>query len=663
MCGIVGLWEQEGRLVDRAVIAKMARVLKHRGPDDDGTVLFLPEKEGGRWRPSLLCPLDERDGSRGQGGLGHTRLRVIDLTQQARQPMANEDGTVWIAYNGEIYNFGVLRDELIRKGHRFRSQGDTEVVLHAYEEWGCECLARLNGMFAFGIVDLTRGELFLARDRLGIKPLYYYESQRLFAFASEPKALLLHDDIRVRLEPRALCDYLVLGYTPSPGSFFRDIRRLPPGHYLVRRLDAGKKADFPGRKPVSYWDVRLGETPGPFSEREYEEELLRRLSESVQARLISDVPLGAFLSGGVDSSAIVSRMAGVFDTEIRTFSIGFPEKEHNELQFAQQVSEKLGTLHRERILGADLPQRLSEILYFYDEPLADTSILPTFELCRLAKEHVTVCLSGDGSDELFGGYAQHATAARARDATYVPWFLRSLAARNRTLNADPGTTFSRLAGKVFGPSLQECIGVEAVPLQKWGEGLIRKELLRSMGSYSPYDVLNRYYRSCPARALPLDRIQSVDIKAYLPEDILTKVDRASMAFGLEVRVPFLDHRIVEFAARLPPAMRIREGTSKVILKRAFSNILPSEVLSRAKQGFAIPEAPWLLENHLPRIEQQLLGRDARIAEILAQDQLPHLFRKFREGSSYLARLIWGVYILEVWMKTMDRYGGIQVSTH
>ena len=663
MCGIVGLWRHEGRLVNRAVIANMARTLKHRGPDDDGTVLFLPEKNGGRWRPSFLSPLDERDGAMGQGGLGHTRLRVIDLTPQARQPMANEDGTVWIVYNGEIYNFTALRDELSRKGHQFRSQGDTEVVLHAYEEWGYDCLTRLNGMFAFGIVDMNRSELFLARDRLGIKPLYYYETPRIFAFASEPKALLVHDDIPVRLEPQALCDYLVLGYTPSPGSFFRGIRSLPPGHYLVRRLDSKGKADYPGIKPECYWDVRFGKTAGSTSEQECEEELRRRLSESVHARLISDVPLGAFLSGGVDSSAIVSRMVDVFDAEIRTFSIGFPEEEHNELRFAQQVSERLGTSHRAKILDEDLPQRLSEILYYYDEPLADTSILPTFELCRLAKEHVTVCLSGDGADELFGGYAQHATASRARNASRLPWFLRPLAARFRALNADPGTDLSRLAGKVFGPSLLECIGVEAVPMPKWGRGLLRPELLRSIESYSPYDVLNQYYLSCPTRALPLDRIQSVDIKAYLPEDILTKVDRASMAFGLEVRVPFLDHHIVEFAAGLSPAMRIREGTSKVILKGAFSRILPSEVISRAKQGFAIPETPWLLESHLPRIEQQLLGRDARIAELLSQDQLPHVFKEFREGSSYLGRLIWGVYILEVWMKTMDRYGGIQVSTH
>ena len=660
MCGIVGVWEKAGASVERSLLLRMTRTLKHRGPDDHGTVIFRPA-DGRRWRTSFSPSLDESDGAAGQGGLGHTRLSVIDLTRQARQPLTNRDGSLWITYNGEVYNYAALRDELIRLGHRFRSRGDTEVVLHAYEEWGSGCLSRLNGMFAFCVADLDRRELFLARDRLGIKPLYYFEDAHRFAFASEPKALLVHGGIPVRLDPAALCDYLALGYTPSPRSFFRGIGRISPGCFLVRRLeDVGRPGAAPARQEA-YWDVRFGKADLPGTGEACQEELRQALSRAVRLRMMSDVPLGAFLSGGVDSSAIVSQMVGASPSPVRTFSIGFPEQEHSELPFARQVSERLGTDHREEVLGTDLVPLLPQVLRYYDEPLADTSILPTFALCGMARKHVTVCLSGDGADELFGGYAQHGTAARARRADRVPAWLRPLFAALRSRHTRPGSTVSGLAGGVFGPALPDCVGIEAVPAPKWAPGLVREDLLPSPdNSHSPYEALHRTYRSCPPRALPLDRVQSVDLKTYLPEDILTKVDRASMAFGLEVRVPFLDHHLVELVARMPPHMRVRAGTHKVALKAAFSRILPEEILTRPKQGFAVPEAPWLLQGHLEPIEQRLLRPDARIGEVLAQDRLPPMIHAFREGASYLGRVIWGLHILEEWMRSMDVYGGIRV---
>jgi len=635
----------------------MTRSLKHRGPDDHGTVMFQPGRHP-PWSTTFSGSLEDEEPGRGQGGLGHTRLRVIDLSQRARQPMPNEDESVWIVYNGEIYNFALLRKQLTDRGHRFRSRSDTEVVLHAYEEWGHGCLAHFNGMFAFAILDTRKREIFLARDRLGIKPLYYCLTRRAFSFASELKALFQCSDVPKRLDPHALLDYLTLGYTPSPRSFFKDIRRLPPGHFLVCPLHARGGTVSPRMKINRYWDVRFGTGDYRGSEEEGEAELRELLADAVRIRQVSDVPLGAFLSGGVDSSAIVSRMVTSSSQKIRTFSVGFPEEQHNELPFARKVSKGLDTQHVEEVFEKDPFQDLSRILFHYDEPLADTSILPTFFLCGLSREHVTVCLSGDGGDELFAGYWQHEVVAQEQKGMRIPRVLRAPLATLASRNSRAFKIPSRLASKWFDSPLEGCIGILGNIKGTWAQKLLRPELLASLGDYSPFDVLNRYYMNCPADASPLERTQYVDLKAYLPEDILTKVDRASMAFGLEVRVPFLDHRVVEFAARLPASMRIREGRTKVVLKNAFSGILPKEVLTRSKQGFAIPEADWLRNGYLERIERMLLSPEARVSEILAVRQLPQVFDVFRKGTAQMGKMIWGLFILEEWMKSMDQYGGI-----
>lgn len=665
MCGIAGRLNLDGRPLARGLLCRMTRALRHRGPDDQGTVLFSGGGQAGR-AARFCASLDSVPHEEGWGGLGSTRLKVIDLTEQARQPLSNEDGSVWLTYNGEIYNFLPLRDELVRKGHRFRSRSDSEVVLHAYEQWGSDCLRRFNGMFAFGIVDLEKEVLFLARDRLGIKPLYYCHTPAFFAFASEPKALFECADLPLRLDIAALMDYLVLGYTPSPRSFFRDIRRLPPGSTLSLRLDPRERAVSAqhGATLARYWDARFGSPDRAGRPRsDVLEEFRGLVQDAVRARMVSDVPLGAFLSGGVDSSVIVSQMAGASPSPVRTFSIGFQGSENADIECARRASTRFETLHHEKILGTALVERLGEVLSFYDEPIADTSILPTFELCRFARDHVTVALSGDGGDELFGGYWQHGQAAHARYARYLPPLARALAARLVTRHPASVTDRSEAMVRFVGLPVQRCIGLrlEGDMGDMWARRLLRPEFSRPLGEYSPYDALGDLYLSCPPGAVPLDRIQNVDMKTYLPEDILTKIDRASMAFGLEVRVPFLDHRLVEFVTRLPAPMRIRDGMTKVVLKKAFEPFVPREILDRPKQGFAVPETEWLCTGGLESIEARLLSVDARVGEVLSGAGMRRLFEAFRQGSPFLGRVVWALVILEEWFALMDRRGGIEIG--
>jgi len=663
MCGIVGRFNRPGAELSRGSLVGMTRALRHRGPDAEGTVLFHRDGRGG-WRPEGAAgpPARHRAGGPAEGGFGHTRLSVIDLSPRGAQPMCNEDGTVWITYNGEVYNFGALRAELAALGHRFRSGTDTEVVVHAYEEWGTGCLGRFNGMFAFALFDAGRNRLFLARDRLGIKPLYYHHGTGCFAFASEPKALFACPDIPRVLHLEAVLDYLTLGYTPSPDTVFRGVRKLPPGHFLLRDLGAGKG---PGDRPPrveSYWDVRFEPPARDADEEECAEELRRLLGDSVRMRTVSDVPLGAFLSGGVDSGAVVSLLGQYSGGPVRTFSIGFQEPEYSELPFARQVSSHVGTEHEERVLPMGEHGRLPEVLRHYDEPLADTSILPTWRLCALARERVTVCLSGDGGDELFGGYHQHAGAACHGAASRVPPLLRLPLALAR-LRAPGFPWRDRVRERLLpltGPSPRECVGV----VGEWSEPLVREILdprfARLVAHHDPYRALDRHYLRSRG-ALPLDRIQYVDLKTYLPEDILAKVDRASMSVGLEVRVPFLDHRVVAFAASLPVRLRVRAGRQKYILKKAFEGILPSSILDRPKQGFIVPEAPWLRHPALGRRLQRISAGRSQISRFVLPGKIPFLMKKFDEFYPHPARLLWALIILDAWFDRMEREGGIAMA--
>jgi len=660
MCGIVGRFNRPGTELPREWLRSMTHTLRHRGPDGEGAVLFHREPRGG-WCPEGAAGPVARGPCEGraEGGFGHTRLSIIDLTPRGAQPMCNEDGTVWITYNGEVYNFEPLRAELAALGHRFRSRTDTEVVLHAYEAWGTACLQRFNGMFAFALLDTTRSRLFLARDRLGIKPLYYYHGPACFAFASEPKAFFSCPDIPRVLSLEAVLDYLVLGYTPPPATVFGGILKLPPAHFLLHDLGPNHRPEDRPPRVEPYWDARFEPGTETGDEEEYAEELRRLLADSVRMRMVSDVPLGAFLSGGVDSSAIVSLMGRVSGEPIRTFSIGFEEPEYSEAAFARQVSSHFGTEHAERVLPMGEHTRLPELLRHYDEPLADTSILPTWHLCTLAREKVTVCLSGDGGDELFAGYHQHGMAARHAGASCVPAPLRLPLARLRVLGFPRGDRARKRLLRFTGPSPRECVGV----VGEWSEALV-KEILdprfaSRVANHDPYRALDRHYLRAP-RALPLDRIQYVDLKAYLPEDILAKVDRASMSVGLEVRVPFLDHRVVGFAASLPVRLRVRAGRQKYILKKAFEGTLPSSILDRPKQGFIVPEAPWLRDPALGWQLQRLSGGRSTVSRFVQPQKIPFLMKKFEESYPHPGRLLWALVILDAWFERMEREGGFTI---
>ena len=545
MCGIVGLFDSRGRReIDRGLLVRMNESLRHRGPDGEGVHIA----EG--------------------IGLGHRRLAIIDLSG-GHQPMFNEDGTVAVVFNGEIYNFVELKSELVTCGHRFRTHSDTEVIVHAWEEWGRDCVSRFRGMFAFALWDEGAETLFLARDRLGKKPLYYAAlADGTVLFGSELKALRLHPDLPLELDDQAVEDYLAYGYVPDPRSIYRAVAKLPPAHTLVWRR--GRDADV-----EPYWDLTMA-SDGPATMEAAGEELRGGLGDAVKARLISDVPLGAFLSGGVDSSSVVSLMAEQSNAPTRTFAIGFGERAFDESSYAREVAELYRTQHTARQVDPNdfsLVDRLADV---YDEPFGDVSAIPTYRLCAATREHVTVALSGDGGDELLAGYRRYL------------WHTREQAVRARLPRAlRAKTTFKELSldeDEAFFNSV-------SITPDAMRRRLYSGDFRRRLNGYHAIDVLRRQFDRAGTDD-PLLRAQYADIKTYLPGDILTKVDRASMASSLEVRAPMLDHHFAEWTARLRPPLKLHRGVGKRVLKRAFESRLPNHILYRPKQGFTVPLASW-----------------------------------------------------------------------
>jgi len=573
MCGICGFWNLDGRRMESQVLRRMTATLRHRGPDDKGHVL---------WDGARL------DAAAGNFGLGHQRLSILDLSPAGRQPMSDESGELWVVFNGEIYNFEELAAELRHKGHRFRSRTDTEVILYAYREWGLECVSRFNGMFAIALRDLRGGgKLHLIRDRLGVKPLYYYWKQGAFAFASELKSLLAYPRFERDLDRDALLQYLIFQYIPGPKSAFQNTWKLMPGHVLTLS-ENGQMEDH------VYWDVSSAlSTVDALGERK-EEAILKELEElltrSVRYRMISDVPLGAFLSGGVDSSLIVAIMQRLSREPVRTFAIGFKDPEIDQAPCARAVAKYLGTQHQELYVGAgQVREMLPRVSEYCDEPFADTATIPTMLLSELARSEVTVSLSGDGGDELFGGYARYLTMARVQSVLRVPHALRTA---GRMLTWIPSEFI-----RDHSFWLQPRNDVEDYYLQlisAWS----RDTLLRLTGS-SHVDlsktVFHRTFAEESTRGA-VEQAALVDIKTYLVDCILTKLDRASMSVSLEAREPFLDYKLVEFAVGLPLRCKIRNGKQKYILKRLLSNYLPEALLDRPKQGFNMPLAQWLRED-------------------------------------------------------------------
>jgi asparagine synthase (glutamine-hydrolysing) len=626
MCGIAGIFDYRGHdRVDRALLRRMTDILGHRGPDGDG---FYDA-------PSI--------------GLGHRRLAIVDLAG-GDQPIFNEDGTVCVVFNGEIYNFQPLMAELSALGHRFRTKSDTEVIVHAWEEWGRACLDHFNGQFAFALWDSRTETLFLARDRLGEKPLYYsiLGGGRLL-FASELKSLLCCPELDRGLDPQAIEEFFAFGYVPDPRSIYRGVKKLPPAHFLLVRRGA------PAAEPRAYWDVQFRDGVAVRRE-EVAEELIVRLNESVRMRMIADVPLGAFLSGGVDSSGVVAMMAGLKAAPVSTFSIAFGTRGWDETAYAAAIARRYGTDHHVREVDPnsfDLVDRLAGI---YDEPFGDSSAMPTFRVCAMAREHVTVALSGDGGDEVFAGYRRyrwHCAEERVRRVLpqrfsrpvfgvlgrlypKLDWLPRPLRAKAtlQELARDPvGAYFSSVS--VCGEALRNRL---------FGPGLKRE-----LQGYSAVDLL-RHYMARSGSGHPLSQVQYADFKTYLPGDILTKVDRASMASSLEVRVPLLDHTLVEWAARLPPALKLSGREGKYVFKRALEPYVPRDILYRPKQGFAVPLAAWFRGPLRQRLSDTVLGPTLRETGFFEMRFIAELVAQHQAGAFDHSPALWSLSMFEAFLR-------------
>jgi asparagine synthase (glutamine-hydrolysing) len=622
MCGIAGIFHcGTVKPVDPARVERMCDALVHRGPDDSGV-----------WTAPGV-------------GLGFRRLAIIDLAGSP-QPMPSADGRAMIVFNGEIYNYRELRKELAAAGAQFRTEGDTEVILAAYQRWGAECLSHLHGMFAFALYDLDKRELLLARDRLGVKPLFMAPlADGSLAFASELKGLLAHPLLRRTVDPLAVEDYLAWGYVPDHRSILAGVEKLPAGHYRVLKHDTRPAA------PVQWWDVSFAERRSG-SAADLEAELLHHLREAVTSRMVADVPLGAFLSGGVDSSSVVALMAEASRDPVKTCSIGFDVAAHDETGYADEVARLFGTDHHTRTVGADQFDALDTLAAMFDEPFADASALPTWRVCQLARETVTVALSGDGADEALAGYRRqvfHAHEERVR--RLLPASFRRAAFGTlgdlypkadwapRPLRLK--TTLLSLAGS----GAEGYAGALATTPAALRRSLYSEDFARQIGGYRAEDRLVEVMDRAPART-GLDRAQYADLKFWLPGDILTKVDRTSMAVSLEAREPLLDHRLVEFAATLPEALRVRGRQGKWLLKKAMRRYLPERILYRPKQGFVTPIAEWL-RGPLAG-EARAIASSAALARTgwLDTGKLSALAEAHIAGRGDHSRLLWQLLMLD-----------------
>jgi asparagine synthase (glutamine-hydrolysing) len=624
MCGICGILNFDPAApVDPAVLKGMADLLAHRGPDGEG---FHRE---------------------GPVGLGHRRLAIIDLSEAATQPMANEDETLWIVFNGEIYNFQSLRDDLLRRGHTFRSKSDTETILHLYEEEGEGCLRHLRGMFAFALWDGRRRRLLLARDRVGKKPLFYWHRPgRGFAFASEPKAFLADPEFRAEPDAEAIWHFLTFQYIPSPWSGFRGVRKLPPAHYLVLE---GERLEI-----HRYWDLRY--TPKrPGSAADLAAELGARLREAIRLRLISDVPLGAFLSGGVDSSAVVALMAEVGTGPVRTFSIGFPEADYDELRYARLVAERFQTEHHELVVRPDALAILPRMVWHYNEPFGDSSAVPSFYLAEMTRRGVTVALNGDGGDESFAGYPRYLALRRSRGFDYIPRGVRpGLAWVAAHLPAGRAKGFLSRAAQFLAaqdPDPQRRYARWLVHFNHaLKQGFCTPEFQAQAGGGNSVDLVLAAYARSDGTDL-IDRTLHVDVQTYLPDDLLVKMDIATMAHSLEARSPFLDHELMEFAASLPPELKLHGRTGKKLLKSLLRPLLPPALLHRPKMGFGVPIDHWFRGPLRDVLREVLLSRRALDRGFLTPQAVATLVDEHLTGQRNWHYLLWDLIVLEVWFRT------------
>jgi asparagine synthase (glutamine-hydrolysing) len=617
MCGIAGQINFDDVPVVPQRIAAMGASLRHRGPDDAGVYI---------------------DGS---VGLAHQRLSILDLSPAGHQPMSNEDGTVWIVFNGEIYNFEELRDRLCDR-HKFKSRTDTEVIVHLYEEFGVDCVAMLRGMFALAIWDARAGRLVLARDRVGKKPLYYAHARNSLTFASELKALLIesspHD-----VDPVALHHYLTFQYVPTPWSIFQGIKKLRPGHILV--CEQGTCTER------AYWAVSYREKRRGRNEGECQEEFLSLLRDATRLRLASDVPLGVFLSGGLDSSAIVAIMSEFSKRPVKTFSIGFKEDGFNELPYAREVAKRFGTDHHELIVqdsGIDILPTLARV---YDEPFADSSAIPTYYVSQLSRQSVTVVLNGDGGDELLAGYPRYHVTAFDR-AMYGLCRISTQEHLSRVVSKLPvrGALLARVKNRLerlTQPFSHTYLGRICFFGPEEKDGLYTSEFNKAVQGDDSLRLLIEWFEKA-ASANPLDQLLGVDTMSYLPDDLLVKVDRATMAHGLEARSPFLDHHLIEFCAALPTEYKIRDGEAKYLLRAVMRDKLPSSVLQRPKMGFGVPIDQWFRGTCREIVEDTLLSSRCLQRGYFNPEQIRRMVLEQRHGRTSYGSRVYALLMLELW---------------
>ena len=629
MCGIVGIIDSKNRPIDESLIKKMCSALKHRGPDDEGIYINHSNNSSGV-----------------SVALGHRRLSIIDLSESGHQPMPNEDNTIWILCNGEVYNFMQLREELENRGHLFRSKTDTEVIIHLYEEMGEDCVKRLRGMFAFAIWDQKQQKLILARDRVGKKPLLYsYIDNKVFIFASEFNSLLQNPLMERKINFKAIHHYLTYLCIPAPMTAFENIYKLLPGHILI--FNDGKI------EIKKYWELDFSNKIN-ISEREASNEVVRLLKEAVKLRLTSDVPFGAFLSGGIDSSIVVALMSELLNKPIETFSIGFEEKGYNELAYARIVAKRFGTKHYEFVVKPNAIEILPKLIEHYGEPFADSSAVPTFYLSQLTKKYVTVVLNGDGGDEVFAGYKHH-FASRLADYYYrFPHFLKTKLINKIVSflpkNASRQSKIAHLRRFVEAGNLN-C----AERYQRWIE-IFSRDLKREIYSdefnsktfnIDSSEIIVEQF----ARGKFFDSIDAslfVDTTVYLPNDLLVKMDIATMANSLEARSPFLDHHLIEFAARLPSTMKVRWLTSKYILKHALKGLVPNRILRRDKMGFALPMGSWFRNQSKDFLIDTLLSARSIKRGYFNPNEITKLVNNHISGKIDYAHHLWTLLILELW---------------
>ena len=627
MCGICGELRFDGRPVAAADLVAMREQLRHRGPDSEGVFV---DAAGG-------------------GGLAFRRLRIIDLSPNASQPMANEDGAVQIVFNGEIYNFKALRERLVASGHRFRSQSDTETIVHLYEEKGADCIADLDGMFAIGIWDARARRLVLARDRVGKKPLFVYRDARRLAFASEIKAFFAHPEIRIEIDREAIPYYFIHGYVPGPSTFYRHVQQLGPGTVMMIEAD-GRTASR------RYWRVEFPPAAAvtPIDLDTAAAGVRERLTRAVERRLVSDVPLGAFLSGGLDSTIVVGLMSGLSASPVKTFSIGFEgDAAYDETRYARIAAERFATDHTEFRVRPSAVDLIDPLIWHHDGPFGDSSAIPTAIVSKLTREQVTVVLTGDGGDELFAGYLRFYAAVLSEQ---LPRAIG--AAAHAVLSRLPTPRHERhwlaRAQRFAGPlghSLDERITSWNALFFDDLTQLLRRDLVDALPPIDPLHYLAAERPSMEGRST-LARLLHANFTSYLPDDLMVKTDRCTMASSLEARAPFLDRELVEYVAALPDDLKLRGRQTKFILRRACADLLPEGIASRGKMGFGVPVGTWFRGALRGYVRDQLIAPDARYREYLDGVFVERLVERHQSGEANLGPQLWSLVCFERWLRLL-----------